>query len=246
MDVANTATKWRVFKPKDEKHHYIVSADASGGKDGGNDAASWVIDIETHEQVAAFNETVEPKAFAIELVKKSREYNDAIVAVEAEKYGLIVISELLAQEINIYYHTMKSTGMRPTSATEFGWNPRYKEEAVTRMIVDFGYNNGKPLQKNAALKIYDRDTLLQMSTFVRQKNKTGDGFKIGAAKKKKDDLVSAGYIGNYVWHEIKDWYTDVEEIETMTPREKYEEKLRADYLDATEESDFWTEEEDES
>lgn len=237
---------WRVFKPVVEGHHYIISGDAAGGEDEmGDCSASWVLDIEEHEQVAAFNEIMEPDSFARELMKVGNYYNEGIIAVEAEKYGLLVINKLMQEYPVLYYHTIKSTGMKPTAATQFGWSPRYKDEAITRLQVDFSYNARPVPNKRATIKIYDKQTLQQMSTFNRLKKKGvgSQGFKIGAARGKKDDLVTAGLIANYVWHEIKDWYvTEETPEETEEERKaKYWEKFHEEFEYSQMDGEFWSE-----
>lgn len=240
---------WRVFEEVKPDHHYIIGVDAAEGKDGGNHAAACVMDIETHAQVAAFSDTIEPEGFSKEISKAGKYFNEALVAVENEKFGSIVISNLMAYYPNLYYHTIKSTAFKPDRATQFGWSPRYKEEAINRLRVDLGAHKSKTEdEKKKAIKILDKATLVEMGSFIRQKNKTGDGFKMGASRSKMDDLVSALYIANYVWHEVKDWYVQAEEEEDpdLTPMDKLKRKWRENYkqyeydLQGT---DFWTEDE---
>lgn len=181
------------FVPSSEEKNYIVAVDASAGNEDSNLAAIQVVCIQDHEQVARLSGIIQPDHLAVKAQKIAEMYGNALLAVEREKYGIIVISRLMVSYPNLYYHTMKSTGWKPRIETEFGWNPRNREEAVRRMMVDF--NNG-------VLKVHDRDTLAEMSKFVRNKSSG----KYEASWGQTDDLVSALYISNSIWHEVKDFY----------------------------------------
>jgi hypothetical protein len=245
--VLHKQTGWRVFKEVNPDHHYVIGVDASGGKEEANYAAACVLDIEDHEQVAAFNDNVEPEGLAKEVSRCGGYYSEALVAVEGEKYGNICLAHMMESYPNLYYHTMKSTAFRPTGSTTFGWSPRYREEAVLLLQVDYSYNND-PSRRDMAIKINDKNTLTEMSHFIKHIKKNPDArVKVDkrADRSHTDDLVSALYIANYVWHEVKDWYVAPKEEET--PEHKQRKKWRDMWEKAqydNMESEFWTEDED--
>lgn len=198
----------------DEKHHYCIGVDASAGTEGSNLAAIQVICFETHEQAGAWSGIVQPDHLAEKAANIGKKFNDAVIAVEREKYGMVVINRLMASYPNLYFHTIKSTGFKPAIETQFGWNPRNKEEAVRRLQVDYGYNWGRDENlKKTAIKIYDKATLRELSDFVKN-SKNG---KYEAAWGKTDDLVSALYIANWVYHELKEFYVQEETKEEKKP-----------------------------
>ena len=79
--------QWRVFEPKKDGRHYIIGCDASGGEDGSNPASACVLEIEDHKHIAQFSGHVEPILFKKEIIKAGNYYNEAMIAVELEKYG---------------------------------------------------------------------------------------------------------------------------------------------------------------
>jgi hypothetical protein len=197
---------WRIYEEPKDDDCYIIGVDASGGIDGGNLSAIQVLSLKNHGQVACFSGTIQPDKLAEQVYLAGNKYRgkdgaEALAAVEKEKYGVLTINRLIGKYTNLYYHTQSSIGWKPRIETDYGWNPRYRDEAIKRLKIDMGYKSSyEKADKSLSIQIYDRETLREMSHFIRDK-KSG---KEGAQRGKTDDLVSALYIANFVWNEKKE------------------------------------------
>jgi hypothetical protein len=193
-------------------YSYIVSGDSASGLPNRNGAASSILCLETHEQVAAFSGKVAPEDFAVELRAAGWYYNKAEIVVEYEKYGLLVLSLIIDKYPNVYSQSDSFTSMSMHSATNYGWNPvtnRNRQLAVDMLAMDIGFFlSGNSEERAKSIKVYDKDTLLESAFFVRNKLNGKDEAQSG----KTDDLVSSLYIANFVWHE-RNQYTKAAKVE---------------------------------
>ena len=191
------------FRPEvhpNPKYHYVVGADAASGLPNRDKSAYQVLCLETHEQVAVFGEECAPNKFAFELKKIGNFFNNAVIGVELDKYGFLTINILKDIYSNLYFHVMSPTAFETSVAREYGWKPTTtnRQIGVDFLKMDFASNGSdNQAEKDNALKLYDARTYEEMAFFIKDRE-TG---KEAAQRGKKDDLLAALWIANFIWHE---------------------------------------------
>ncbi len=181
----NVANGVRIFEKPEKGSIYILSADCGYGV-GGDDSAFSIIKVFDNatkfKQVAAFNyNMIDAYSYANLIDKFSTEYNNAYVLVENNDIGKTVLHELnfnLENENIISYNENSinnvNLGIRTTKKT--------KREGIAIL---------KKLIETEKIEILDKETLIQLSGFVR----TGSSFS--AAEGYKDDLVMSLVLFSY-------------------------------------------------
>jgi len=98
-----------VYRRRVPGRRYIIGADPAEGRlvstDSPDFSAAVVIDRDTGEEMASYRGRVPPEEFAYELADIGRDYNDALIAVERNVGGSVIIT--LEREClypNVYYH----------------------------------------------------------------------------------------------------------------------------------------------
>jgi hypothetical protein len=182
--------------------HYVIGADSASGLPNRDRSAYQVLCVETHEQVSVYGEECAPHKFAGELKKAGEFFNDAVIGVELDKYGFLTINILKDIYANLYFHTMPPTSYEASISKEYGWKPTTtnRQIAIDYVKMDFSANGSEnQSEKDGALKLYDARTFDEMSFFIKNRE-TG---KEAAQRGKKDDLLAALWIANYIWHEAQ-------------------------------------------
>ena len=182
------------------KYHYVVGGDSASGLPNRDKSAYQVLCLETHEQVAWFGEECPPNKFALELKKVAQHYNNAVVGVELDKYGYLTINILKDIYTNLYFHIQSPTAYGTAISKEYGWKATStnRQVAIDYLKMDFAANASEnAAEQQSAIKIYDARTYEEMGFFIKD-NETG---KEAAQKGKKDDLLAALWIANFLWHE---------------------------------------------
>jgi hypothetical protein len=174
---------WRIWEKPKELHTYAIGADVAEGK--GKDAScAQIVDCGTGMVVANFwSNIIDEDNYAAELYKAGYYYNRAKLIVEANNSGSAVITNL--------------TGVYTTSLRYPYMYKRLEYDQFTRKktkIVGYRTTGGNKAQlisnvkaalRDGDLKLYDKHTINELSTFVRDE-KTG---KIGAKGVANDDRV---------------------------------------------------------
>jgi hypothetical protein len=92
-----------IFDYPDPHKDYIVCADCARG-DGSDYSAAHVLDIDTLEQVAEFQDQIPTDEFGDLLVSIATEYNDALLVVERENIGWAVLQTIVDRQYkNTFY-----------------------------------------------------------------------------------------------------------------------------------------------
>lgn len=172
--------KLRYYELPRDGATYIIGVDPSKGT-GKHDSVIQVVRIDSinpiqMEQVAVFQDNkTDPYHFTVILNRLSNYYNNATMFVENNGEGAPVVHHIwyTFENENLYCESAKKNGMgvRATKQT--------KSKAVTVM---------KKLVEDFRIKINDRRTLRQLSTFIEHDNGTFSG-QDGV----DDDLVSGFY-----------------------------------------------------
>lgn len=172
-----------IWKKPEAGHTYVIGADAAGGV-GKDKAAAYVKDRGTKELVARIWGDLEPADFANELFKIGSWYHKAWINPEINNHGHTVVQVLKEK---LYPHIYKRTVLdektsKPTQKLGFQTTNDSKLRITER--VKTSCNNGD-------LKIFDKNLIDEMSTFVQLSSKNGRGMKREAASGSHDDLVMA-------------------------------------------------------
>jgi hypothetical protein len=129
-------------------------------------------------------------------------FNNAIIGVELDKYGLLTNEILKDIYGNLYFHTEAPGGFAGGFSKQYGWKPTStnRQVALDYLKMDFQANAGtSEAEQKSAIKIYDERTYEEMAFFVKDRE-TG---KEAAQRGKRDDLLAALWIANFIWHEFQ-------------------------------------------
>lgn len=158
---------------------YVIGADASEG--GGNPCCAVVLDMAWNE-VNHYHGRQEPRAFAKTLFNLGNLYNKALLGVEDEKYGAIVLTKLQDMHYpNLFYTKQKpriKRGRREKPKKKLGWqtNGPSKLKLVSDLL---------DAMIQGTLGIATAQTLAEMNTFIEK------GSTLAAAPGNFDDRVLA-------------------------------------------------------
>ena len=232
--------KLTIFKKERPHRQYIIGADVASGLEVGTGKMDWsageVLDEETGEQVAEYRAQLLPDEFAWNLAQLGNRYNDALIAVERNNDGGVVIMTLerACSYMNLYKHIDwprldRYRRKHPGKTTTLD-----EMQGQIRELPGFPTNNlTRPLALNRARfflsespeLIYSRTLIEEMSTFILNQDKRG---RPEAAAGCHDDTVMAYGIAQYVRSSRLGYLPP----ETRPQREKYGEipaEWRADF-----------------
>ena len=168
-------------------HTYVMTVDSSKGV-GGDYSAFSVIDVTRppFEQVAVYrNNQISPHLFADVIHQYAILYNQAYVVIESNDHGAIVCSSLYN---DIEYENVYVESVQKASGIGVHMNRRSKSAGCSTI---------KELIEASKIKVYDAQTIIEMSTFVV----TAGSF--AALRGNTDDimmtLVLFGYVASTTW-----------------------------------------------
>jgi hypothetical protein len=162
-----------IYKEPVKNHQYIMTVDVAKGR--GQDYSTFtVIDISTRpfEQVAVYRcNTISPILFPNIIYKYAKVYNDCYVVIESNDQGGLVTHGLY-YELEYEHMHMESL----IRADQLGVE-------MNRKIKRIGCSAIKDLIESRKIKIYDANTIMEMSTFVAK------GVSFEASDGNHDDLM---------------------------------------------------------
>ena len=163
----------KIYEEPKEGHSYIMTVDVAKGR--GQDYSTFtVIDISTRpfEQVAVYRcNTISPILFPNIIYKYAKVYNDCYVVIESNDQGGLVTHGLY-YELEYEHMHMESL----IRADQLGVE-------MNRKIKRIGCSAIKDLIESRKIKIYDANTIMEMSTFVAK------GVSFEASDGNHDDLM---------------------------------------------------------
>jgi hypothetical protein len=156
-------------EPNGRGRRYIIGVDPAGGGTDGDYACAQVIERSTGMQCAELHGHFTPRDLAVQVLALSKEYDDALIAVERNNHGHAVLAHLLNDGRENIYRSNRQAGWLTTAASR------------PRMIENLG------AVLTAAPELFSSVRLLQeCRTFVRQSDGT-----TGAMSGTHDDAVMA-------------------------------------------------------
>ncbi len=115
---------------------YVIGADASKGVAGGDYSCAIVLDNDSGEQVAEMHGRWPPDIFSTKLAELGEMYNNALLAVEYDRFGAAILERLqiLHHYPNIYYERRFDKAVKRYVIGQLGWVPTPK--AKTQIIME--------------------------------------------------------------------------------------------------------------
>ena len=172
----------KIYAEPIPKGVYQIGVDPSEGI-GQDPASVHVVSAANFEVVAKWRGQMEPAELAQKACEIAEFYNNARIVPEINGVGLALLSKLK----EIYYHIYKRKEFDKKFKQEIekiGW----KTTSLTKPILISGILQAMREKK---LKIYDKETVAQLKTFIRspEASKKGMGAEIGFHD---DDVISLG------------------------------------------------------
>jgi len=157
-----------VWREPDGMHAYVMGVDTAEGLGHGDYSCVQVLDVGTGEQVAIWHGRIPPDALAVEVTRLGLWYRDALCCVESNNHGLTTITMLRQLGYpNLFRRRMLNQATTKVSQ-EFGWKTTRTSKPL--MIDDLSM-----ALRNGELTIYDRHTLAELRTFVRNERGSMSG-----------------------------------------------------------------------
>ena len=185
-----------IFRDPEPGKQYIVSADVARG-DGSDYSTAHVIELETLEQCAEFQDQLGMREFGDILVALSTEYNDALLIVEYTGIGAAVLQQIVDREYkNTFYSSLDLQVVEVQrqlsskfNAEERKLKPGFSTTLRTRPII---ISKLEAYFREKAVIVHSNRLINELKTFI------WDNGKAQAAENYNDDLVMAFAIGLWV------------------------------------------------
>jgi hypothetical protein len=186
---------WMWDYPK-ETNDYVICADPARG-DGTDYSAAHVLNIETLEQVAEFQQQITPKEFGNILVNLATEYNDALLIVEYNGLGPAVLQQIVDRNYkNTFYSSLDLKVVEVARqivsryyAEEKKLKPGFTTTLSTRPLL---ISKLEAYFRERIVDIHSIRTIQELKTFVWENGKAQ------AAQNYNDDLTMALCLGLWV------------------------------------------------
>jgi hypothetical protein len=180
-----------IWEEYDPRHSYLISADVSRG-DGKDFSAFHVLNLETMEIVAEYYGKPDLETYSDILISSATEYGSALLVVENNNVGLVVLEKLIDKGYdNLYFSTKvtheyvehNSAMMNPNVISGFTTSMKTRPIIIAKL---------EEFLRNRALKIPSLRTVNELTTFVWLSGKPQ------AMKGYNDDLVMSLSIACWV------------------------------------------------
>ena len=151
---------FRMYKPPEPKHFYAVGADCSEGVTGGDYSVATILDRSNGEEVGFWRGHIAPDKFGRVLDKWGRKYNNALMVVEAEAHGNVVLN-ILKQLLypSLYFRPARFDTIGNGYSDKLGW----KTTKLTRpILIDEFEQNARELN----IIIHSKETVDEMTVFI--------------------------------------------------------------------------------
>ena len=151
---------FRIYKPPRQGGVYVVGADCSEGVTGGDYSVAVVLDRETGEEVGFWRGLIAPDRFAKILNKFGRMYNNALMVVESEAHGNVVIN-ILKQMIypSMYFRPSKFESLGNSFSDKLGW----KTTKLTRVFL---LDEMEQSAREGTIFLHSKETVDEMVVFI--------------------------------------------------------------------------------
>lgn len=171
---------FRMYKPPEIGHFYAVGADCSEGVTGGDYSVAVILDRTTGEEVGFWRGLIAPDKFGKVLNKWGREYNNALMVVEAEAHGNVVIN-ILKQLLypSLYFRPARFDTIGNPFSDKLGW----KTTKLTRPIL---LDEMEQATREKTITLHSKETVDEMTVFI-----FNDANQMQAMESYHDDAIFA-------------------------------------------------------
>lgn len=180
---------WIWHEPDPQKQYLLVSDIARG--DGSDYSVAHIFDTETMTQVAEYQGKITPDMFAPILYSMASEYNDALLVIENNSFGIGVLSRLQELGYKNLYFSIKSTHeyVDELMAQAIGGVAGFTMSMKTRPLVIAKFEE---FVRNKLITINSSRLANEVKTFVWHNGRPQ------AMRSYNDDLVIAAAIACWV------------------------------------------------
>ena len=171
---------FRIYKPPEVGHFYVLGADCSEGVTGGDYSVAAVIDRRNGEEVGFWRGHIAPDKFGKVLNKWGRYYNNALMVVEAEAHGNVVLN-ILKQLLYpaLYFRPSRFDTIGNPWSDKLGW----KTTKLTRPIL---IDEFEQMTREGNITLHSKETVDEMTVFV-----FNDANNMVAMESYNDDAIFA-------------------------------------------------------
>lgn len=151
---------FRIYKPPERGHFYVVGADCAEGVEGGDYSVGVIIDRTTGEEVGFYRGHIAPDRFAKILDKYGRQYYNALMVVESEAHGNVVLNVLKTNLYpSLYFRPSRFDGISNPWSDKLGW----KTTKLTRPII---IDELEQITREKDLILHSKEIVDEMTVFV--------------------------------------------------------------------------------
>lgn len=179
-----------IWHPPQEGRDYLAIADVARG-DGSDYSVCQILDIASMTQVAEYQGKITPDMFAPQLYTMASEYNNALLVIENNSFGIGVLSRLEDLDYSNIYYSIRSTHEYVDQATAeaIGGVAGFTMSMKTRPLVIAKFEE---FVRNKLITINSNRLANEIKTFIWH-NGRAQGMR-----GYNDDLVIATSIGCWV------------------------------------------------
>lgn len=151
---------FRIYKPVKDGSFYSIGVDTAEGVSGGDYSVATVLNRETGEEVGFWRGHMAPDKLGKLLDKWGRYYNNALMVVESEAHGNVVIN-ILKQLLypSMYFRPARFDTIGNPWSDKLGW----KTTRITRPIL---LDDFEEAVRSKTLIIHSKEILDEMTVFV--------------------------------------------------------------------------------
>lgn len=199
---------------------YLITVDTAKGVQKDYSAFSVIkISKDSHEVVAVYrNNEISPLVYPEVIKNIGINYNKADLLIENNEYGSQIASSLIYEYEydNVIWSYISQSKQRINYGND-GTSGSLPGVRTTQSIKKIGCSNLKALIENNKLKIYDFQTITELSTFVRK----GDSFQ--ASESTHDDITMTLVL--YAWLTTQDYFKNIDQNVGEDIRSLYQEEI---------------------
>ena len=157
-----------VWSDPDALSAFVIGVDTAEGSGHGDYSCAQVLCVKTGEQVAVWHGHIAPDELAHEVYRLSLWYRDALTCVESNNHGLTTITMLRQLGYPNLFRRRSLNQATSKVSQEFGWK-------TTRTTKPLMIDDLSMALRNGELTIYDRHTIAELRTFVRNERGSMSG-----------------------------------------------------------------------
>jgi len=151
---------FRIYRPVESGNFYVMGVDTAEGVSGGDYSVATVFNRATGEEVGFWRGHMAPDKLGKVLDKWGRYYNNALMVIESEAHGNVVIN-ILKQLLypSMYFRPARYDTVGNPWSDKLGW----KTTKVTRPIL---VDDFEEAVRSKSLIIHSKETIDEMTVFV--------------------------------------------------------------------------------